>query len=98
MKFIVVHGVISKKDRFYRELLPDFPYPNSDLENKTLCPFRHCEQLKGACLHAEVLIFTLTLCASIRYSTQAWQSHRKRRVLRFPRNDNFLNRDLGLIL
>ena len=48
--------------------------PNSDLENKTLCPFRHCEHLKGACLHAEVLIFTLTLCASMRYGTQAWQS------------------------
>ena len=31
--------------------------PKSDLENETHFPFCHCEHLKGACLHAEVLVF-----------------------------------------
>ena len=31
MKFIVFHSVLSKQDRFYRELLADFPYIMIDI-------------------------------------------------------------------
>ena len=45
--------------------------PNSDLENETLFPFRHCEVASTVAI-----------------------SSKKARMLRFPRNDNFLYRDL----
>jgi hypothetical protein len=80
---------------------------NSDLENKTLSLSSHCEHPKGACLHAEVLAFVKQICAAKRSGTQACLraealrrasvaiSLKKTRLLRFTRNDNFLNRDLG---
>jgi hypothetical protein len=33
----------------------NFNSPNPDIETKPFFPSGHCEQLKGACLHAEVL-------------------------------------------
>jgi hypothetical protein len=63
-----------------------FPYqkrnslsPNPDLKKGTPFQVRHCEHLKGACLHAEVPVFAETHRAGRRYGTQAWQSHRKNR-------------------
>jgi hypothetical protein len=38
------------------------------------CFIRHCEHLKGACLHAEVPAYAETLPEGRRYGTQAWQS------------------------
>jgi len=57
--------------------------PNPDLEKDTVFPTCHCEHLKGACLHAQVL--------SIAGARQAFRhagvaiSLEKARLLRFPR-------------
>jgi hypothetical protein len=65
--------------------------PNSDLEKGSSFSTRHCEHLKGACLHAEVLVFMKQICAQPnvparkracalkRSGAQAWQSHREKR-------------------
>ena len=75
-------------------------YPNPDIEKETVFPPCHCEHLKGACLHA----------VAAGFGTQAWQSDevvaraqpvaissKKTGLLRFARNDDPLNRDLGVM-
>jgi hypothetical protein len=59
--------IISETSGFFQKSLTQ----KSDLENETHFPFCHCEHLKGACLHAEVLTFMKQICAAKRSGMQA---------------------------
>jgi len=70
--------------------------PNPDIEKETVFPPCHCEHLKGACLHAEVSACGRQDKQALRHAGVAI-SLKKTGLLRFTRNDDSLNLDLGSI-
>ena len=71
-------------------------YPNPDIGKETVFPPCHCEHLKGACLHAVVTAFTDTICQLGVTVRRRGNLIEKTGLLRFTRNDESLNRDLGI--